>query len=229
MRSEESQEDEMVTLDDVRSNMRAKSFIELSNQHLGEIGYTEHGQRHTSLVASIARNVLIRLGHDERDAELAAIAGYLHDIGNVVSRYNHGQSGPLIAMDILKEMGMEDNEMGIVMSAIGNHEEDYGEPVNNVSAALMLADKSDVHRSRVRNPDETKFDIHDRVNYAAERSFLRVSAKEKTITLELTIDTRIAQVMEYFEIFLTRMKMCRKAAEYLGCRFVLIINDVVLL
>jgi uncharacterized protein len=219
----------MVTLEEVRNHKRVMGYIDLSNRNLGEIGYTEHGQRHTSLVASIARNILLRLGYDERTAELAAISGYMHDIGNVVSRHNHGQTGPLIAMDILREMNMDDYEIGIVMSAIGNHEEEYGEPVNPVSAALILADKSDVHRSRVRNTNETSFDIHDRVNYAAERSFLRVDEKEKTITLELTIDTSIAQVMEYFEIFLSRMTLCRKAASYLNCRFVLTINKAVLL
>ena len=219
----------MVNLEQVRNNKRVTGFIDLSNRHLGEIGYTEHGQRHTSLVASIARNILLRLGHDERTGELAAISGYMHDIGNVISRHNHGQTGPLIAMDILKDMGMDDYEIGIVMSAIGNHEEEYGEPVNPVSAALILADKSDVHRSRVRNSDKANFDIHDRVNYAAERSFLRVDEEARTITLELTIDTTMAQVMEYFEIFLSRMTLCRKAASYLDCRFVLTINNVVLL
>lgn len=219
----------MISLEDVSNNNRVKTYIDLSNDHLGAIGYTEHGQRHTRLVASISRNILLRLGHDERTAELAAIAGYLHDIGNVISRHNHGQSGPLLAMDILKDMGMSDYEIGIIMSAIGNHEEEYGEPVNNVSAATMLADKSDVHRSRVRNTDQASFDIHDRVNYAVERSFLRVDESNRTIALELTIDTNMASVMEYFEIFLSRMSLCKKAAEFLKCRFVLIMNDAVLL
>ncbi|QNO16710.1 HD domain-containing protein [Alkalicella caledoniensis] len=193
------------------------------------MGFTEHSYRHKNLVSKIASNVLERLGYSEREVELAAIAGYLHDIGNVISRYNHGQTGAMLAYDILKDLGMDPGEIATVISAIGNHEEQYGESVNNVSAALILADKSDVHRSRVRNPDVSTFDIHDRVNYGAVHSFLKVDTEERKITLELEIDQSITTVMEYFEIFLSRMVMCRRAAEFLDASFGLVINDAKLL
>ena len=219
----------MVTLDDVKKNPVVESFIRKGNQYLGGIGFTEHGHRHLNLVASIARNILERLDYPPRDAELASIAGYLHDIGNVVSRNDHGISGALIAYTVLSQMGMPPDEVATVISAIANHEEQYGQPVNNVAAALILADKSDVHRSRVRNPDITTFDIHDRVNYAVEHSFLWVHEDRRTITLELTIDIEICPVMEYFEIFLTRMALCRRAADYLRSKFELVINGAKLL
>ncbi|HCJ10668.1 MAG TPA: phosphohydrolase [Clostridiales bacterium] len=193
------------------------------------MGYTEHGQRHAALVANIARNILERLGHPGREAELAAIAGYLHDIGNVISRQNHEQIGGLVALRVLDRLGMPPSETAMVVAAIGNHGEDVGVPVNNLAAALLLADKSDVHRSRVRNPEMASFDIHDRVNYAAEHSFLRVDDRRKAITLEIKIDTKISPVMDYFEIFLTRMVLCRRAASFLGCDFELVINGVRLL
>lgn len=160
---------------------------------------------------------------------MAAIAGYLHDSGNVVTRLNHPQSGALIALDILRRLGMSYEEIATVMGAIGNHEEDAGEAVSEVSAAVIIADKSDVHRSRVQNPDPMTFDIHDRVNYASQRSFVRVDNDQKLIGLEIEIDTSISQVMDYFEIFLSRMVMSRRAAEYLGCKFSLTINNVRLL
>jgi len=219
----------LVTLEDVKRNPVIESFIRKGNQYLGVSGFTEHGHRHLNLVASIARNILERLGYPARDAELASIAGYLHDIGNVVSRNDHGISGALIAYTVLSQMGMPPDEVATVISAIANHEEQYGQPVNNVAAALILADKSDVHRSRVRNPDITTFDIHDRVNYAVEHSFLWVHGDRRTITLELTIDIEICPVMEYFEIFLTRMALCRRAADYLHSKFELVINGAKLL
>jgi metal-dependent HD superfamily phosphatase/phosphodiesterase len=199
-------------------------YIARSNEYLGAIGYTEHGQRHVNLVAQVAYNILTHLGHPRRTAELAAIAGYLHDIGNVVGRHNHGQAGALIAYQILGRLGMPPEEVAQVVGAVGNHEEEYGQAVNPVAAALILADKSDVHRSRVRNRDPATFDLHDRVNYAVERSFLRVDAERKRLTMELTIDTDISPVMDYFEIFLTRMLMCRRAAAFLGCAFGMEIN-----
>ena len=159
-----------------------------------------------------------------REAELAAIAGYLHDIGNVVNREQHAQTGATIAMHLLQEMGMDDLEVVRIMGAIGNHHEDVGAAISPVSAAVILGDKSDVHRTRVRNPEMIKFDIHDRVNYAVEKSFLNVDESRKEITLELTIDTGISQVMEYFEIFMTRMLACRRAAKYLGTSFGLKVN-----
>lgn len=196
---------------------------------LAAMGYTEHGQRHASLVSNIARNILERLGFPAREVELAAMAGYIHDIGNVVCRHSHEQMGGLVAMRILDRLGLAPPEIAMIVAAIGNHGEDIGEPVNNVAAALILADKSDVHRTRVRNPELAKFDIHDRVNYAAEHSFVRVDEKRKAVTLELKIDTRISPVMDYFEIFLTRMVLCRRAASFLGCDFELVINGVKLL
>jgi metal-dependent HD superfamily phosphatase/phosphodiesterase len=218
-----------VTLADVQAHDGVQTFIALADRYLGELGYTEHGFRHAGLVAKIAFNVLSRLGYDERMRELGAIAGYLHDMGNFVSRSLHSQTGATITYDILRELGMTYAEMGIVLAAIGNHEEEFGNPVNPVSAALVVADKSDVHRTRVRERDVALFDIHDRVNHAVEHSFLRVDADARTLTLELRIDTELADVMEYFEIFLSRMVMCRRAAEYLDCRFKIDINGSKLL
>ena len=214
-----------ITLETVKKNAVVNNFIEAANEYLGAIGYTEHGFRHVSLVASAAHNILVQLGYPEPLPELASIAGYLHDVGNVVNRQDHGQSAALIAMRILNEIGATPEEIAIIISAIGNHEEEIGEPVNPVAAALILADKSDVHKTRVRNPSMIGVDIHDRVNYAAERSFLKVDDRKKTISLELTIDTNISQPMEYFEIFMSRMIMCRRAAKFLKCNFELIINE----
>jgi len=214
----------VVTFETVRDNPRVKSFIRSADSALEVIGYTEHGERHVGLVAHIAYNTLKRLGHAEREAELAAISGYLHDIGNAVNREVHAQTGAVMAMRILTDMGMPDEEVVKVMGAIGNHHETDGSAISPVAAAVILGDKSDVHRTRVRNPDMIKFDVHDRVNYAVEKSFLNVDESRKEITLELTIDTKISQVMEYFEIFMTRMLACRKAAIFLGTSFGLTVN-----
>ncbi len=213
-----------VTMGTLEHDPEVQAYLTRGNEQMEVLGYTEHGQRHARLVGSIAQNVLLRLETPERRAELAALAGYLHDIGNVIYRDEHDWAGALIARDILLRMGLDFDEVALVMGAIGNHEEERGEPVSDISAAVILADKSDVHRSRVRNPDTLAFDIHDRVNYAAERSFLRVDETEKTITLELDIDTEVSQVGEYFEIFMSRMVMSRRAALFLDCRFALIIN-----
>jgi hypothetical protein len=213
-----------VTFEMVRDNARVKTFIRSADSALEVIGYTEHGERHVGLVAHIAYNTLKRLGHPEREAELAAIAGYLHDIGNAVNREVHAETGAVMAMRILTDMGMSDEEVVKVMGAIGNHHETDGSAISAVAAAVILGDKSDVHRTRVRNPDMIKFDVHDRVNYAVEKSFLNVDESRKEITLELTIDTKISQVMEYFEIFMTRMLACRKAAIFLGTSFGLTVN-----
>jgi uncharacterized protein len=218
-----------VTLEDVKRDREVDAYVTKADEYTRVIGYTEHGVRHANLVASIAGNVLRRLGGDERAIQLAAIAGYLHDIGNMVGRVSHEHTGAILASRILTRLGMEPVEMAIIMGAIGNHEEQTGEPVSDVSAALIISDKSDVHRTRVRNPDPATFDIHDRVNYAVERSFLRVDGVAKTVRLELGIDTRLSQVMEYFEIFLPRMVMCRRAAKLLGCEFKLQINGTKLL
>ncbi len=218
-----------LTLEDIKKNQVIDTFIRKGNQFLGEMGFTEHSYRHVNLVSSVARGILEKLKYPEREAELAAIAGYLHDIGNVVSRNDHGITGAMIVYPILMEMGMETEEIATVLSAIANHEEQYGQPVNAVAAALILADKSDVHRGRVRNPDFATFDIHDRVNYAAESSSLQVDLTRRVISMSLIIDIEICPVMEYFEIFLTRMMLCRKAASFLNCRFELIINGSKLL
>lgn len=220
---------ERIKVEDVRKMPMVKAFIEIGNQHLGAMGYTEHSFRHAGLVSSISSNILERLGYPKRDAELVAIAGYLHDLGNVVSRYNHGQTSAWLVMQVLSELKMPWDEIALIMAAVGNHEEEYGQPVNNIAAALILADKSDVHRSRVRNTDVANFDIHDRVNYAAKHSFLRVDSQERLITLELEIDTEISTVMEYFEIFLVRMVMCRRAATFLNSTFSLVMNGTKLL
>jgi metal-dependent HD superfamily phosphatase/phosphodiesterase len=219
----------LVTLQDVRCNPAVLTYIRKANDNLGAIGFTEHGRRHADLVATTAHRILIDLGYSLREAELAAIAGYLHDIGNVVGRIHHYSSGALIAMNILEDMAMDKEEIAGVISAIGNHDEEHGQVVSNISAAVILADKADVHRSRVRNRDFTRFDIHDRVNYAVQEAILAVTTQPKVITLQLTIDTYICRVMEYFEIFLSRMILCRRAADYLSACFALVINDIQLL
>ena len=215
----------MVTLEDVKRHPVIDSCIRKGNEFLGVMGYTEHSYRHLNLVSKVSRYIIKELGYDKRDAELAAIAGYLHDIGNVISRNNHGISGANIVFPILIEMGMNPSEAAIVASAIANHEEQYGYPVSNVAAALIIADKSDVHRSRVRNTDFATFDIHDRVNYAAKSVAVNVDQQKRVISMRLEIDINICSVMEYFEIFLTRMILCRRAANHLGCDFELIVND----
>ena len=218
------------TLETVKADERVRTFIRAANQQTGAIGYTEHGERHANTSADGARFILKSLGHEPRRCELAAIAAYLHDIGNVVTREKHGQTGALVSKDILFDLGFPVEEVATVMGAIANHEEDEGGvPVSAVSAAVIIADKSDVHRSRVRNPKTTAFDIHDRVNYAATASQVKVSRKEKLITLELSIDTEVAPLMEYFEIFLSRMMLSRRAAEFLHCSFALVINNTRLL
>lgn len=218
-----------ITLADVKEDRQVQAYLKLANQHLGVMGFTEHGFRHGELVAKEAKNILNHLDYPERTGELAAIAGYLHDIGNVIARYNHWQTSAVLVGEILTRMGMDFEEIGMVIGAIGNHDEHTGEAVNVVAAALIIADKGDVHRSRVRNRDFATFDIHDRVNYAVEKSRITVDAQEKTITLNLKIDTEICPLMEYFEIFLTRMIMSRRAAVALDCTFGLMINQTKLL
>ena len=214
----------MVTLEDVKKNEQVKALIAKADEVLGVIGYTEHGQRHASLSASIAHNILTRLNHPEKKAQLAAIAAYLHDIGNVINRDYHAQIGAVIAQNILLEMKMPLEDVMEIIAAIGNHDEKDGQPVSDICAAVILADKSDVHSSRVRTLEMIKQDIHDRVNYAAKSSFLRVEEDKGVITLEIKIDTSVSQVMEYFEIFLSRMIVCRRAAEFLKLKFQLEIN-----
>ncbi len=223
-------ENKKITIKEVKNDSEVIAFIARADKVMEEIGYTEHGYRHADLVSKIAFNILDRLGYSQREAELAGIAGYLHDIGNLVNRKNHYLVGAKISGDILKGLGMEPDEVSQIMSAIGNHEEESGTAIDAITAALILADKSDVHRSRVRRDiAEFAFDIHDRVNYAVNHSFLRVNNEEKKIVLELEIDTDISQVMDYFEIFLDRMTMCRRAADTLGCEFEIIVNGVKIL
>jgi metal-dependent HD superfamily phosphatase/phosphodiesterase len=217
-----------LTLDDIKEDPIISAFIAQADRVMDGLGFTEHGFRHANLTAKIAYNVMSRLEHDERTANLAAIGGYLHDIGNAISRWGHGQTGAVLIHQLLADR-MDPGDLGRVMGAVGNHEEEDGMGAGEVASAVILADKADVHRSRVRKTDQIDFDIHDRVNYAAEQSFLRVDSAAKAITLELVIDTSISHVMEYFEIFLGRMVMCRRAAERLKCSFHLDINGAKLL
>ncbi len=210
----------------VRKYEKANIYIEMADRYLDSIGYTEHGFRHCDIVSSTARKVLTDLSYDPHDAELAAVAGFLHDIGNMAGRDQHHRIGALFAKEIMEELGFDLHDIGRVMTAIITHEQDEGVVKHDpVSAALVIADKSDVHRSRVRTVTTITEDIHDRVNFAATESDLSVDAAGRTITLRLTIDTKISQVIEYFEIFLSRMGACRKAARALGCEFQLYVND----
>jgi hypothetical protein len=258
-------------LDAVREHAEVRGLLEMADEFLASQGFTEHGYRHANLVGHIAYNVLTHLGHDEHLAELAAVAGYLHDIGNVVSRAQHGQTSGLIAFTILRELDVPIRDIAHIMGAAGNHEEQYGVAVSPVSAAVIVADKSDVHRSRVRDTGDIEADIHDRVNFAVTSSFLRVSDRiepepldpeegfeaqldavrkeeglppqkthpsaegrtparitvpAKTLTLELSVDTTVTPVFEYFEIFMERMVMCRRAGRTLGAEFKITVNDV---
>ncbi len=219
----------IVTLETIKNYEEVKILVGKADDALGALGYTEHGYRHSALVAKVARQVLMELNGSSREVELAGIAGYLHDIGNVMGRREHDVAGAIISLRILQKLEMPLEEIADIIAAIGNHDDVEGQLVNRVAAALILGDKSDVHRSRVRNPDFSTFDIHDRVNYAVQGSHLEIDREKRVVTLFLEIDTSISQVMEYFEIFLARMVMCRRAAAFLDARFALIINDVTLL
>jgi len=219
----------MITFEDIKSSKEIKTYIRKADDSLEELGYTEHSFAHVGKVASQAQEILLMLGYDERTAELARIAGYMHDIGNVVNRVDHAQSSAIMAFRILDKMGMEVEEIATIISAIGNHDEATAVPVNAVAAALILADKSDVRRSRVRNRDLASFDIHDRVNYSVESSTLVIDEGNNYAVLNLKIDTELFTIMDYFEIFLGRMLLCRRAAEFLKLRFKLVINEVELL
>ncbi|HJX07626.1 MAG TPA: HD domain-containing protein [Actinomycetota bacterium] len=214
-----------ITLGDIQSDPQLSMFIASADRVMDAMGYTEHGFRHAHLVGKIAYQVLRRLRFSEREAELARVAGYLHDMGNALTRDGHGQSGAMLAFNALRDRA-ESTDLMLIMSAIANHEESEGSAVSPVSAAVILADKADVHRSRVRRPADVDLvgDIHDRVNYAVEQSFLRVDSDARTVSLELTIDTKISQVMDYFEIFLGRMQMCRHAATAIDATFQLFAN-----
>lgn len=213
-----------ITFQDIKNDKNIRTYLLKGHEVLGAMGFTEHSLVHAGRVSYTAAKILSDLHYGERTLELAKIAGYMHDIGNVVGRYNHAQTGAILAFQLLTAMGMESEEIATVVAAIGNHDEGSGAAVNAVSAALILADKTDVRRSRVRNQDFAAFDIHDRVNYAVTDAATRVDAQNKTITLSLKIDQEICSVMDYFEIFLSRMMMNRRAAEFLHTRFSLVIN-----
>lgn len=215
----------VITFNEIKHNQTIRCYIDQADKSLNALGYTEHSYAHVSNVSKRAKMILTTLGYSEREAELGQIAGYMHDIGNVVNRIDHAQSGAVMAFRLLDKLGMEPEEIAVIISAIGNHDEGTAAAaVHPVAAALILADKTDVRRSRVRNHDLSTFDIHDRVNYAAEESRLYITEDKKEIILEIKIDTEICAVMDYFEIFLGRMLLSRKAAEYLKLRFGLIIN-----
>ncbi len=213
-------------LSTIKQDSEVVAIMEMSERQIEALGFTEHSRRHAGIVSSWAGEVLRALDYDEKTVRLAEIAGYLHDIGNCVNRFDHAQSGALLAYRLLTRLGLEVNDAAEIMMAIGNHDEEYGQPVSVVSSALILADKADVHKGRVKKaiPNVLRANIHDRVNLAAERSFLRVDKSAKTVTLNIEIDTDICSVMDYFEIYFARMQMCRRAAQYLGCRFSLVIN-----
>ena len=209
----------------IRSNEEIRTYIKAADESLCALGYTEHSLAHVTCVAERAGEILERLSYDARTVELAKIAGYPHDIGNLINRIDHSQSGAVMAFRLLDKLGFPPMEIAPIVTAIGNHDEGTGVPVSPIAAALILADKTDVRRSRVRNADLSAFDIHDRVNYSVVSSDFAVNASDATLTLTLNIDTAISSVMSYFEIFLERMLLCRRAAERLGTEFHLFIND----
>lgn len=213
-----------VSFEDIKSSHDINIYIKMADKSLSALGFTEHSFAHVMKVAGNVRYILETMGYSKREVELGMIAGYLHDIGNLVNRVDHSQSGAIMAFRLLDHLDMPAEEIAQIVSAIGNHDEGTGVPVDAAAAALILADKSDVRRSRVRNRDVTKFDIHDRVNYSVEKSELKISDDKKLITLYLDVDTRYSSIMDYFEIFLGRMVLCRKAAERLSLQFKLVIN-----
>ncbi len=215
----------MVTFEEIKRNEDVRTYITQADESLITLGFTEHSFAHVTRVAETAKYILETLGYSEHDIELVQIAAYLHDIGNLINRIDHSQSGAVMAFRILDRLGMSAKDISVIITAIGNHDEGTGVAVNPIAAALILADKTDVRRTRVRNGDIGTFDIHDRVNYSAKKSVVKINEEKTLIKLKLTIDTRYGSVMDYFEIFLGRMVMCRKAAEKLGLEFKLIINE----
>ena len=215
----------MITFHDIKRDPQIRTYIQKADESLIALGFIEHSFAHVGLVAANSKYILETLGYAPREVELVQIAGYLHDIGNLVNRIDHSQSGAVMAFRILDRMGMDAADIAEIVTAIGNHDEGTGKPVSTLAAALILADKSDVRRSRVRNRDTANFDIHDRVNYSVTKAELKINESKTLIKLKLHIDTRYGSVMDYFEIFLGRMTLCRKAAETLGLQFKLIINE----
>ena len=219
----------MLTFEKIKNDNAINEYIRRADRSLNALGYTEHNFAHVGRVSRDVEYILSTMGYSEREVELGKIAAYMHDIGNLVNRVDHSQSGAIMAFRILDKMGMDASEIATVVTAIGNHDEGTGVAVNPVAAALIIADKSDVRRTRVRNNDLTTFDIHDRVNYSVTDSSLEINEDKSIILLKLTIETQYSSVMEYFEIFLDRMTMCRHAAEYLGLEFKLSVNGQILL
>lgn len=215
----------MVTFEEIKHNDSINTYIAKADESLIALGFTEHSFAHVGKVAENAKYILQTLGYPERDVELVQISAYLHDIGNLVNRIEHSQSGAVMAFRILDNLNMSAADIATIVTAIGNHDEGTGVAVNPVAAALIIADKSDVRRSRVRNTDKATFDIHDRVNYSVKKSVLKINEEHSIIKLKLSIDTKYGSIMDYFEIFIDRMIMCRKAAECLGLQFKLIINE----
>ena len=218
-----------MTYEQIKDNETIQTYIAQADKSLAALGFTEHSFAHVTRVAEMAGYIMSIMGHDPRTVEVAKIAGYLHDIGNLVNRVDHSQSGAVMAFRLLDNLGFDPREIATIVTAIGNHDEGTGVPVDEVAAALILADKSDVRRSRVRNQDESSFDIHDRVNYSVKKAELKINEERTLIKLKLSVDTRYGSVMDYFEIFMGRMLLCRKAAEKLGLQFKLLINEQQLL
>lgn len=214
----------MITFEQIKADPAIKTYIRLADASLGQLGYTEHSFAHVGKVAETASQILLALGYSQREAELAQIAGWLHDIGNVINRVDHAQSGAVMAFRILDRMGSDPEDIAAIISAIGNHDEGTGVPISPIGAALIIADKTDVRYTRVRAQDPMSFDIHDRVNYAVREAETVLDDTRENITLSMTIDTQYCSVMDYFEIFLGRMLLCRKAAELLRLSFRLVIN-----
>ena len=215
----------MLSYEELRQDAEIRTYIERADESLAALGYTEHSFAHVTRVSETAGYILKTLGYPDREVELARIAGYLHDIGNLVNRVDHSQSGAVMAFRLLDHRNCAPEDIATIVTAIGNHDEGTGVPVNAVAAALILADKSDVRSNRVRNPDPQRFDIHDRVNYSVKKSVLKINEEHTLIKLKLSVDTHVSSVMDYFEIFLQRMILCRKAADKLGLQFRLLINE----
>ena len=215
----------MITFEEIKKNETINTYIKKADESLEALGYTEHNFAHVTKVATDAAYILETLGFSEHDVELAKIAGYMHDIGNLVNRVDHSQSGAIMAFKILTDLGFEPEDVATITTAIGNHDEGDGVPVNAIAAALIIADKSDVRYTRVRNTDLPSFDIHDRVNYSVKKSSIKINGDKTLLKLKLEIDTKVSSVVNYFEIFLNRMVLCRKACEKLGLEFKLIINE----
>ena len=215
----------MITYETIKKDENIRTYIQKADRSLGELGFTEHSFAHVCMVAETCGYILETLGYSEHEVDLAKISAFLHDIGNVVNRSEHSQSGALMAFRLLDNLNMPADDIAEIITAIGNHDEGTGTPVSPIAAALILADKSDVRRSRVRNQEPTSFDIHDRVNYSVTKAQLKINEDKTLIKLKLNIDPHYGSVMDYFEIFLERMILCRKAAEYLGLQFKLFINE----